>query len=195
MISTRSLTGTLLASFLILSAAPTTAQTKFDAPAPRIAIVDVQAIMREAVAAKSARTQMESIARKEQAIFAEEEKQIRARDVELQQQRALLTPEVFNQRQQELQRDVGRLQQKTRNLRLALDQGFKKTMDQIQLVLFDELRKLSGEFNLNLIISRSQIVIAIDDFDITKPALARLNKRLPSVKLSPLKSNATDKPK
>jgi len=195
MISTRSLTGTLLASFLILSAAPTTAQTKFDAPAPRIAIVDVQAIMREAVAAKSARTQMESIARKEQAIFAEEEKQIRARDVELQQQRALLTPEVFNQRQQELQRDVGRLQQKTRNLRLTLDQGFKKTMDQIQLVLFDELRKLSGEFNLNLIISRSQIVIAIDDFDITKPALARLNKRLPSVKLSPLKSNATDKPK
>jgi len=180
---------------LILSAAPTTAQTKFDAPAPRIAIVDVQAIMREAVAAKSARTQMESIARKEQAIFAEEEKQLRARDVELQQQRALLTPEVFNQRQQELQRDVGRLQQKTRNLRLALDQGFKKTMDQIQLVLFDELRKLSGEFNLNLIISRSQIVIAIDDFDITKPALARLNKRLPSVKLSPLKSNATDKPK
>lgn len=195
MISTRSLTGTLLASFLILSAAPTTAQTKFDAPAPRIAIVDVQAIMREAVAAKSARTQMESIARKEQAIFAEEEKQLRARDVELQQQRALLTPEVFNQRQQELQRDVGRLQQKTRNLRLTLDQGFKKTMDQIQLVLFDELRKLSGEFNLNLIISRSQIVIAIDDFDITKPALARLNKRLPSVKLSPLKSNATDKPK
>ncbi len=195
MISTRSLTGTLLAAFLILSAAPTTAQTKFDAPAPRIAIVDVQAIMREAVAAKSARTQMESIARKEQAIFAEEEKQLRARDVELQQQRALLTPEVFNQRQQELQRDVGRLQQKTRNLRLALDQGFKKTMDQIQLVLFDELRKLSGEFNLNLIISRSQIVIAIDDFDITKPALARLNKRLPSVKLSPLKSNATDKPK
>lgn len=195
MISTRSLTGTLLAAFLILSTAPTAAQTKFDAPAPRIAIVDVQAIMREAVAAKSARTQMESIARKEQAIFAEEEKQLRARDVELQQQRALLTPEVFNQRQQELQRDVGRLQQKTRSLRLTLDQGFKKTMDQIQLVLFDELRKLSSEFNLNLIISRSQIVIAIDDFDITKPALKRLNKRLPSVKLSPLKRNATDKPK
>ncbi len=69
-------------------------------------------------------------------------------------------------------------------MRLTLDQGFKRTMDQIQLVLFDELRKLSGELDLNLILPRSQIVIAIDDFDITKSALERLDKRLPSIELT-----------
>ncbi len=90
---------------------------------------------------------------------------------------------------------LGRLQNKTRKLRLTLDQGFKKTMDQIQLVLFDELRKLSGEFGINLIVPRSQIVIAIDDFDITKPALERLDKRLPSIELNLTKSKNTDKPK
>jgi Skp family chaperone for outer membrane proteins len=102
----------------------------------------------------------------------------------LQQERALLTAELFAQRQQELQADVGKLQRKSRNLRLGLDQGFKRTMDQIQLVLFDELRKLSTEFDLNLILPRSQIVIAVDDFDITKIALERLDNRLPSVDLS-----------
>lgn len=195
MTRTRSLTGALLAAFMILGVAHANAQTKFKAPTPKIAIVDIQAIMREAVSAKSARTQMEAIARKEQAVFVEEEKKLRARDQELQQQRALLTPEVFAQRQQALQADVGRLQQKTRNLRLTLDQGFKKTMDQIQLVLFDELRKLSTEFGLNLIVSRSQIVIAVDDFDITKPALERLNKRLPSIELNLSKSDKTNKAK
>jgi Skp family chaperone for outer membrane proteins len=178
---------------MILGVAQATAQTKFTAPVPKIAIVDIQAIMREAISAKSVRAQMEAIARKEQTVFAEEEKQVRARDQELQQQRPLLTLEVFAQRQQTLQADVGRLHQKTRNLRLALDQGYKKTMEQIQLILFDELRKLSSEFDLNLIISRSQIAIAVDDFDITQPALERLNKRLPSIELNLSKSNKTDK--
>jgi len=195
MISTRSLTGALFAGIMILGVAQANAQTRFTAPAPRIAIVDIQAIMREAIAAKSARTQMEAIAQKEQAAFAEEEKQLRARDQELQQQRALLSTEVFAQRQQELQGDVGRLQKKTRTLRLTLDQGFQRTMDQIQLVLFDELRKLSTEFELNLIVSRSQIVIAVDDFDITQPALERLNKRLPSIELNLSKGKKTDKAK
>lgn len=195
MISIRSLTCGLLAVITVLAVSQANAQTKFKAPAPRIAIVDIQAIMREAVSAASARKQMEAIAGKEQALFAEEEKKLRARDQELQQQRALLTPEVFAQRQQALQADVGRLQQKTRNLRLTLDQGFKKTMDQIQLVLFDELRKLSAEFDLNLIVSRAQIVIAVDDFDITKPALERLNKRLPSIELNLEKSKKTNKAK
>lgn len=195
MMSTRSLTGGLLAALMILAVPQANAQSKFKAPAPKIAVADIQTIMREAVSAKSAREQMDAIARKEQAQFLAEEKKLRARDLELAQQRALLTPEVFAQRQRALQSDVGRLQNRTRNLRLALDQGFKRTMDQINLVLFDELRKLSTEFDLNLILPRSQIVIAVDSFDITKPALERLNKRLPSIVLNLEKSKKTVKTK
>ena len=195
MMSTRSLTGVLLAALMTLAVPQANAQSKFKAPAPKIAVADIQTIMREAVSAKSVREQMDAIARKEQALFAAEEKKLRARDLELLQQRALLTPEVFAQRQRALQGDVGRLQKRTRNLRLALDQGFKRTMDQIKLVLFDELRKLSTELDLNLILPRSQIVIAVDGFDITKPALERLNKRLPSIVLNLEKSKKTDKPK
>ena len=175
--------GGLLCLLVMLAVSPAAAQVKFEGPAPKIAIVDVQAILRESLSATSAREQMENIARQEQALLAEDEKALRARDQELQQQRSLLTPEVFNQRQQELQADIGLLQRKSRTLRLTLDQGFSRTMDQIQLVLFDELRKISTEFDLNLILPRSQIVIAVDDFDITKLALERLDKRLPKIEL------------
>ena len=189
MTRTRILIGGLIAALMMLVASQANAQIKFDAPAPKIAIVDVQAILREALSAKSARKQMDALARKEQALLAEEEKKLRAQDQELQQQRAILTPEVFAKRQQALQADVGRLQSKSRTLRLTLDQALGRTMEQIQLVLIDELRKLLSELDLNVILHRSQIVIAVDDFDITKPALERLNERLPSVKLK-LEKNA-----
>lgn len=190
-----SLTSGLLAAIMILVVSPANAQVKFNAPVPKIAIVDIQAIMRDSLSAKSAREQMDSLSRNERAILAEEEKKLRSRDLELQQQRALLTTEVYAKRQQALQADVRRLQSRSRKLRLALDQGFRRTMDQIQLVLIDELRKLSTELDLNVILPRSQIVIAVDDFDITKPALERLNKRLPSIKLKLEKSEKTDKAK
>ena len=159
------------------------AQDKFDPPTPKIGIVDMQAILRESLSTKSAREQIDAVARREQAVLAEEEKKLRARDQALQQERALLSPEVFAQRQQALQADIANLQRRSRSLRQALDQTLTRTMDQIQLVLFDELRKLSAELDLNLIISRSQIVIAVDAFDITKPALERLNQRLPSIEV------------
>ncbi len=91
---------------------------------------------------------------------------------------------MFAQRQQELQGDIRRLQQSSRNLRVTLDQAFRRARDKVQLVLIDEVRKLSGEIDVNLVMPRSQIVIAVDAFDITKPALERLNKRLPSIKLN-----------
>jgi len=180
---------------VLLSSASALAQDKFNPPTPRIAIIDVQGILRDAVAAKSAREQMDAIARKEQTVLAEEEKKLRARDQELQQQRALLTPEVFAQRQRDLQADVGNLQRRSRDLRLAMDQAYKRTMDQIQVVLLDEMRKLSTEHKVNLVLPRSQIVIAIDDYDLTKPALERLNKRLPAIQLKLEKTDPNAKAK
>ena len=188
-------TGCLVTATIIMVGSSASAQDKFSVPAPKIAIVDVQAVVRNSQAGKSAREQMEDITRKEQASLAAEEKKLRVRDQELQQQRAILTPEVYTQRQQKLQADVGNLQNRSRNLRLTLDRGFRRTLDQITLVLIDELGKLTTELDVNVILRRSQIVIAIDDFDITKTALERLDKRLPSIELKLEKRANTDNAK
>ena len=45
-----------------------------------------------------------------------------------------------------------------------------------------------------MILPRSQIVIAVDDFEITDLALQRLNKRLPSIDLK-LEKNVNNKNK
>ena len=75
-----------------------------------------------------------------------------------------------------------------------LDKSFRRTINKIQIVLLDELRKLTQELNINMILPRSQIVIAVDDFEITDLALQRLNKRLPSIDLK-LEKNVNNKNK
>ena len=55
MTSIRSLTGGALSALMILAATQANAQVKFNPPAPKIAIVDVQAIMRESLSSKSVR--------------------------------------------------------------------------------------------------------------------------------------------
>ncbi|MBI37383.1 MAG: hypothetical protein CL568_07355 [Alphaproteobacteria bacterium] len=181
----------LFSLMFILQSVELNAQSKFRAPAAKIAIVDVQAILRDALSAKSARSQMDVIARQEQKVIDEEEKKLRKRDQDLQQQRSILSSEVFSKKQQKLQIDIRNLQRRSRNLSQSLDKGFRSSMNQIQMILFDELRKLSSEIDVNLIIPRSQIVIAVDGFEITELALKRLNKRLPSIDLKLEKTKPT----
>ncbi len=181
----------LFSLMFILQSVELNAQSKFRAPAAKIAIVDVQAILRDALSAKSARSQMDVIARQEQKVIDEEEKKLRKRDQDLQQQRSILSSEVFSKKQQKLQIDIRNLQRRSRNLSQSLDKGFRSSMNQIQMILFDELRKLSSEIDVNLIIPMSQIVIAVDGFEITELALKRLNKRLPSIDLKLEKTKPT----
>ncbi len=163
-------------------------------PAPKIAIVDIQSILRDSLSSKEARKKMDAIALQEQSLIASEENKLRKEDQELQQQRSILAPDVYLQRQQKLQKEIRKLQKRSRNLNQALDKSFRRTINKIQIVLLDELRKLTEELKINMILPRSQIVIAVDDFEITDLALQRLNKRLPSIDLK-LEKNVNNKNK
>ena len=171
------LTGSLLA-------APGHAQDAEKPPAPAIAIVDVDKILRESLAVQSARTQIDKIASDLQQKIASEEEKLRSEEQQLQQQRALLTLEVYTDRRQGLQERAATLQKRARSLRQTLDRGMAETMQRIQLVLFEEVGKLSEEMGVNLVLPRTQIVVAFDSFDISVEALKRLNDRLSEVDMS-----------
>ena len=68
-----------------------------------------------------------------------------------------------------------------------------ETMQRIQLVLFDEVGKLAEEIGVNLVLPRSQIVVAFDSFDISDEALKRLNDRLSDIEMS-LENREPEKP-
>jgi outer membrane protein len=154
------------------------------AAAPKIAIVNVEYVMREAKAVKSVQGQLKQISDKYNKEIGGEEGKLRTLDQELQQQRTILAPEAFAQRREEFQQKASALQQKARALRQAMDQGFKNTMQKIQLVLFEEVAKIADEKGFNLVLPTSQVIVAAAELNITPQALERLDKRLPDVKLT-----------
>lgn len=165
-------------------ASAVTAQEASQPPEPSIAIVDVESIMRQSLAVQSARQQIDEIAGNLQQTIADEEEKLRAEEQTLQQQRSLLSPEVFTERSRALQERAANLQQRARSLRATLDRGMAQTMQRIQRVAFEEIGKLAEEKGVNLVLPRSQIVVAVDSFNITEEALERLNARLSEVEMS-----------
>jgi outer membrane protein len=161
--------------------------------AQRIAVVDVDAAMREATAVKSVRAQMKEFSDKYSKEIADEEAALRQADQELLQQRTILSPEVYAQRREEFQQKVAQLQQKAGSLRRAMDQGFNNTMQKIQLVLFEEEAKLARELDYNFVLDRNQVIATIGAFDITEETVKRLNTRLKDVKLK-MEEKASDAP-
>tara|TARA_R110002110_G_scaffold414147_3_gene643474 strand:+ start:43834 stop:44418 length:585 start_codon:yes stop_codon:yes gene_type:complete len=171
----------LAGSFL---ATPGYAQDVKKPPVPSIAIVDVDKILRESLAVESARKQIDEIAKNLQQEIASEEEMLRSEEQQLLQQRAVLIPEVYAERRQGLQERAASLQQRARSLRQTLDRGMAQTMQRIQLVLFEEVGKLAEEMGVNIVLPRTQIVVAFDSFDISEESLKRLNGKLSEVDMS-----------
>ncbi|MFQ5970711.1 MAG: OmpH family outer membrane protein [Alphaproteobacteria bacterium] len=148
-----------------------------------IAVVDIEAVMREASAVATAREQLEQIQARYRQEISEEENRLRAVERELQQQRTILAPEIYAQRREQFQKDAAGLNRRVQEVRRVLDGAFESSMRQIQNVLFEEIGKMAREEGVNVVLQRSQIVFARNVSDFTATALSRLDQRLPSVKI------------
>jgi Skp family chaperone for outer membrane proteins len=152
-------------------------------PEPKIAIVNVEVALNESKAVKSARAQLNEISSRYKKEIDVEEASLRRGIQELQQQSTIMAPEALAQRRDEYRRQDAQLQQKARALRQAMDQGFRNTMQNVQTVLFAEVAKIAKEIDANLVLPSSQIILAVEGYDITRMAIERLDARLPDVTL------------
>ncbi len=145
-----------------------------------VAVADIERIMQEADAIAAARSQLVEIQARFQAQIQVEENELRTTEQELQQQRALLAPDVFAQRLQDFQRKAAALGEKVRSLRRTMDEGFDETLQRVRAILQEEIGKMAEERDINLVLSRSQFVYARGRgvIDITDEALNRLNRRV-----------------
>ena len=151
------------------------------APAAVIAVVDFQSVLRQAVASKRVTEQIE----KQRVVFQDEiqklETQLRAQEEELKQQRAVLSPDAFNQRARDWQERAAAAQQQVQVRKRQLDEAFNEAMLKVREVLLQVTKELASEVGANIVLPRSEIVFVEDKLDVSKEALARLDKRLTTV--------------
>jgi len=153
-------------------------------PVPKVAMVDYQKILRESLAAQSLREQLDQIRRQERDKIAKLEDSLRDSRQEVDRQRTVLSPEAYEEKVREWERKSGEHVREVEKRKRALDIAFERSLGEIQNVLVKVIRAISDEKKINLVFTRSQVLLVDPDMNITDDAMARLNKELASVKLA-----------
>ncbi len=173
----------IVAAFLAGLAFSSLAGAQSKRPAPVIGVVNIQAIMREASSAKSIREQGEKLRASYTTEVSQKQQELRKVDEELSQQRAVLSPEAFQERQREFQNRVADVQRQFQERKRQLDAAFGAAMKKVQAAFVRVVAEVAKDEGINLVLPKGQTVIADKSFDVTAEVLKRLDEVLPSVEV------------
>lgn len=150
----------------------------------RFAVINLQKVLREAAATKTIRPQIEKLKKSYEKQFKKFEKELRATDQDLQKQRSILSPEAYASKRKAFKERVNGLQREVQTVQRLLDIAGRNALGKVHRA-FDAIRKeVAKEKSLQFIFPRSGLLHVDPKFDITGDVLKRLNKRLPSVKVT-----------
>ena len=148
-----------------------------------IAIVEIQAIMRDAAAAKSIQAQIEARRSQYQAEISAEEGRLREFEQELARQRSVLSPDAYAKRRREFEGDVAAVQRIVVDRRRELDQAYAGGVQQLQLEISNIIAEIAAERGITLVIPEAQTLFVDDNIRISREVLQRLDEKLPDLTL------------
>lgn len=152
-------------------------------PATVAAVVDHQRIMRDSKAAKSIQQQLEVRRKLYLDQLAKEEQRLAELGKELSRQRTVLAAEVFAQKRKEYEEAVQALQRASNERRRQLDEALGAANAQVRQALKEVVDELAETRGFNLVLPASALLLFSPKIDITDEVMARLDRKLPSVKL------------
>ncbi len=150
-------------------------------PAPVVAIIDVQRILQESLAAKNVQQQLEAQRAKFQTEISGEESELSKAEQELTKTRESVKPDVYVEKEQQLRQRFLGVERHVQSKRKALEQAFMDSMNIVRRNLLEVVGAVASEHGANLVIVKQQALWSDKKMDITDEVLGRLNKSLPQV--------------
>lgn len=157
---------------------------------PRIGIVDVQRVLRDAKAAKALRPQMERQRQAFQMEVRERERRLRDAGKDLSEERALLSAAIFDEKRRALEEEGRKAQKAVQERKRKLDRIFNETKDVILKELLEVVGAIADEKKLDIVLEKRVVFLSANSLDLTPEIVARLDRRLPSVSLPDYKLEA-----
>ncbi len=185
----------LLTGLAVSGISPAGAQGAHPQSVQAIGVIDAQRILRQSKAYKSIRPQMQALKKQYEDKFRAAEGELRTSKRNIDQERAILSPEAFAQRQREFRTRVETVQRDMQGVNRLLDRAMSSGVGKIQLKAQEIIRDLAKEMKLDLILTNIAVAFSKPTFDITDRVLERLNKQLPSVKVEMPQAKPASAPK
>jgi outer membrane protein len=192
-VRTIAVVGALLgAPHAALAAPPAPPAKPVGTPNPKILVIDRAAILRGSAVGQSIMTQVQALTATAENGLKGREAALRAEGTALQQQLAILSPAVKSAKIKAFEAKQAALQQDVQKQQGLIQGGVLKARQQIEQALGPILQVIMTERGANLLLDRNAVVLGTVDVDVTGAAIARLNQKLPTVKvvLAPLPPGA-----
>ena len=152
-------------------------------PVP-IAVIDFGWVIRQSEAAKGIRAAIDARRKEFRSRLAGVEQQLRADEDKLNADRQFITGDAFQQRMKALKERANHAQRQAATATKQLRTAHDTAMNQLQQELYRICAELAEETGAGAVLFRSSIVIAVKTLEISEIALARLNERVPAVKVT-----------
>ncbi len=149
-----------------------------------VAVIDVKIILDDAKAVKNIREQITQFGIQFEEEIEKERNEIRTANQELARQRTILAPESFAEKRRKFEQRVVEVQRLVQQRQRELDKSRNEAMSAVNKSYTGIVWKIAHERNLAVILRKNQTAYAIPTLDLTKEVLARLDKELPTVKVS-----------
>ncbi|HWY60663.1 MAG TPA: OmpH family outer membrane protein [Rhizomicrobium sp.] len=180
----------LLASFFALSAtaalaagAPTPPPPQL--PAPKILVINRQAILQFSKVGQDIARQVQGYATQAKNDMAAQSKALQTEGQALQQQIAILAPDAKQKKIDAFQAKEQALQATAQRKEQAIQGGLLNAQHSVEMVLGPILQALMQQRGANMILDKNAVVVANSAaFDITQPAIDQLNQKMSTVKVT-----------
>ena len=164
--------------FAISVALPVRAQ---ELPVAKIAIVNLQYIEQNALAAKAVRDQLTAVRNDFRTELAAQEQALNEQRRKLESERTLIAAELFRERRQAVEQDIADFQRLVQSRNHALDQALQDVMGQFRGRLAQVISDVAVNRGANLVLRHAQTVMASGELDITEDVLKSIDAALPSL--------------
>lgn len=173
---------TLFIFLLAVTAAAANPARAQDRPPLSVAVVNSQAVGQKATAMAEADKKLKAIQQKLQEVYDRRREEIRNNAEELQARQSVMPPNVYQQRQRELNQQMFSLQQQAQRQRDALIEAWQKqVVSRFRETVVTVIQELSVERGYTLVVDRGTVMFSSPAYDITAEVIDRVNKRLPKL--------------
>jgi Skp family chaperone for outer membrane proteins len=152
-------------------------------PAPVILVIDRNAILRVSKVGQSIVQQVNAYSQSAEKEFKGQADSLRSQEQQLQQQIAILAPDVKAKKIKAFQAQQQAFQQKVQLRQTQIQGGVLQARQQVEKALGPILQGLLRERHANLLFDRNAVVLGTVNVDITGAAVQRLDQKMPTVKV------------
>ena len=155
-----------------------------DYPNTSIGVIDINKILSDADAAKTAAKQIEDIAIEiENEIKLSDEEIIKEQNILIESQ-SIMAPEAFESKRNEYEIKVQKYNSERQAKLMKIDELIAVSRNDVLNAMKPILEEISNEKGITIILEKASIMLNAEKMDLTNEVLKKLNKSLPTIKVT-----------